>query len=122
MNFKLQSQLHNISQYFSLFRERIKVAHEVAKADSRAGRLAGVGWADSLLGRTDRLASLLLLLHTVHLLVEVEDNVRPIGEQQTTLPAGQTLGDVLLQLLEEAGDVHNNAVAWNGKGQGISKV
>lgn len=100
----------------SLFGKRIKVAHEVSEADSRPARLAGVGWADALLGRADRLAALLLLLHAVHGLVEVKDNVRAVRDQQALLPPAQPLGDVLLQLLEEAGHVHNDAVAWERKG------
>lgn len=101
----------------SLFRKRLKVAHQIAKPEAVAGRLARVRWADALLRRADRLAALLLLLQPVHGLVKVKDNVRAIGEQQAVLPPAQALLDVLLQLLEEAGHVHHNTIAWNRGGK-----
>ena len=44
-------------------------------------------------------------------LVEVEDEVGPVGDLEPGLPPGQSLGLVLGQLLKQVGDVDNNAVA-----------
>lgn len=97
----------------SLLAEQIKVAEQIANTNAVARRLAGVRWTDALLGRAQRLADvrLLRLLQAVHLLMEIEHQMRPIGDDQAILPRHQALGLVLGQLLEQAGQMNNDTVA-----------
>ena len=47
-------------------------------------------------------------------LVEVEDEMGPVGDLESVLPAGQSLGLVLGELGEEVGEVDDDAVADDG--------
>ena len=73
----------------------------------------GVSRPDALLGGAQLALALvpLILLQSVDGLMEVKDQMSPIGDLQPGFPAGQALGLVLGQLLEQVGHVDDHAVA-----------
>ena len=82
---------------------------EVLDPQADPGRLVGVGGADAALGRAQRVLAEEALGHPVQLLVVRHDQVRVAADDE---PAGvDALGGQAVELLEEDGRVHHDAVA-----------
>lgn len=71
-----------LDEFPELFRERRVV--QVVNSKTGSGCLGGVSWSDTLLGRTNALTAELNLLEAVHDLVEAEDEVRSVGDEEST--------------------------------------
>ena len=56
----------------------------------------------------------LRLLHPIHRLVKVKHEVRSVRDLEPRLPVVETLGDVLLELVEEPREVDDDAVTDQG--------
>mmetsp|Transcript_3807 Transcript_3807/g.12713 ORF Transcript_3807/g.12713 Transcript_3807/m.12713 type:complete len:391 (-) Transcript_3807:286-1458(-) len=102
--------------------EGVEVAHpvgqrghvkEVRKADAVAVHLGGVAWADAALRGAQRAGGrlgLLQLEQAINFAVRVEENLGAVGDED---PLERVRVKVLevVELLEERGDVHHDAVA-----------
>lgn len=93
----------DIKQYYSLFAKQVEVTKEFAHANSIASCFAWVSRANTLLGGAQRFAALLSLLHAVDMLMEIEYQMRTIRDYQTILQMLQSLGLVLVNLIEQRG-------------------
>lgn len=112
---KAYTTLHNSKEYVflnSLFGELVEVSEQIADADAVAGGFGGIGRSDALLGgsQSGALLLVLLLLESVDLLVEVEDEVRPVRDDEALFEAFEALLGVLFQLIEETRKVDHYSV------------
>lgn len=99
----ISQALSDIKQYYSLFAEQVKVAKEFAYTNSITSCFAGVSRTNTLLGGAKRFAAFLSLLHAVDMLMEIEYQMRTVRDYQTILQMLQSLGLVLVYLIEQRG-------------------
>lgn len=98
----------------------VLLVEDLANADTRAGGLVLVAWADALLGGADGFVAKLDLLETIDERVQVEQGMGAVADVDAVLGVKTVLLQ-LLQLVEELGDADNtgaaNEVGCNGVDQ-----
>ena len=99
-----------VDQHRELLAEAVEVP-ELADADAVAQHLGGVGRADAALGGADLVALPFRLAQPVELLVEVEEDLRPVADEQPAVEAGRAALAQAVNLVEELRQVHHDAVA-----------
>ena len=88
---------------------------QIADADAIALDLGGVGRADALLGRADLVPAETVLEGAVDLLVKVEDEVGAVRDLDAAVVL-DAAGREGIELVEEGGEVDDDAIADDARG------
>jgi hypothetical protein len=86
-----------------------RLVHNLANTDTSAGSLVTVARTNSLTGGADLATTQLSLLQTINNRVQVEADMRAVGDENALAGILQPLLFQRGQLLEEAGDVHDSS-------------
>jgi hypothetical protein len=97
------------------------LVEQVAHAQTAAGHLGAVGWADALLGGADEALAQLDLLQPIDLLVDIEDDMRAVRDVYAALGLEPMLLEGL-ELLEEARHVDDAAAANDVDAVGVDEA